>query len=302
MSVRPFGPAIAVGLVVVTLAATAALVTPASFRAHAQTTTAAPWEPARTPDGQPDIQGYWHYSFNSKDSYSFFTLEGLLVDQARAQFLTTRGVDRREPFPSAVTDPPDGKIPYQPWALARRNELIVLSQQPTKPEHVDPRAYCFLAGVPRQTYEAMAAGPHQIVQGAGYVVMVWEWAHSYRIIPLNGGPHVPASIKLWQGDSRGRWEGRTLVVETTNQRANWLDFIGDFHSDALHVVERFTFADADTIRYEATLEDAKVYTRPWKIALSLLREKEAGFELFESACYEGNMVDVPEIRPSPPPR
>jgi hypothetical protein len=266
------------------------------FRADAQTVASRASEPLRTADGQPDIQGHWRYRSEDPDAYAFYTLEGVLTEGSRVQWFMNRGVDRKVPFASVVVDPPDGKIPYQPWALARRNELLVQSANPKTPDHVDPRAYCFLAGVPRQTYEAMGAGPHQIVQSNGYIVMLWQWAHSYRIIPLDNRPHIPASVKLWQGDSRGRWEGRTLVVDTTNQKANWLDFVGDFHSDALRVTERFTIVDADTIRYEAILDDAKVYTRPWTMRLVLVREKEPGFELLEEACYEENEVDLPGWR------
>lgn len=267
-----------------------------SLRSHAQTAAAPAWEPPRTSDGQPDIQGHWRYRSENTDAYVFYTLEGLLTEGSRVQSFMNRGVDRTKPFASVVVDPPDGRIPYQPWALARRDELIVLSQNPKTPQHVDLRAFCFLAGVPRQTYEAMGAGPHQIVQSGGYIVMLWQWAHSYRIIPLDGRPHVPASIRLWQGDSRGKWEGRTLTVDTTNQNGKWLDFIGDFHSDALRVAERFTIVDADTIRYEATLDDPKVYTRPWTIRLILVREKDPAFELFEEACYEENHVGLPGWR------
>ena len=215
---RSIGLPIAIGAVAAAVSVVSVL-----FRADAQATPPQAWEPQRTPDGQPDIQGHWRYRTESTDAYAFFTLEGLLVERSRFQWFMNRGVDRKEPFDSVVVDPPDGRIPYQPWALARRNELIVLSQNPRTPEHVDPRAFCFLAGVPRQTFEAMGAGPHQIVQSGGYVVMLWQWAHSYRVIPLDGRPHIPANIKLWQGDSRGRWEGTTLTVETTNQNGNgWI--------------------------------------------------------------------------------
>ena len=291
MNARSFALPIAIGVVILGASLTVVL-----FRADAQTTASQAWQPSRTADGQPDIQGHWRYRSENPDAYAFYTLEGLLTEGSRVQSFMNRGVDRKVPFASVVVDPPDGKIPYQPWALARRNELLVLSANPKTPDHVDPRAYCFLAGVPRQTYEAMGAGPHQIVQSRGYIVMLWQWAHSYRIIPLDNRPHIPASVKLWQGDSRGRWEGRTLLVDTTNQKANWLDFVGDFHSDALRVAERFTIVDADTIRYEATLDDPKVYTRPWTMRLLLVREKEPGFELFEEACYEENHVDVPGWR------
>lgn len=287
MSNRLLGSPIAVRAMVIVFS-----LLPVLSPANAQTSAGQTWEPARTPDGQPDIQGFWRYRSDNKDSYEFYTLEGLL-EPSKAQAFIVKGVDRREAFESVIIDPPDGRIPYQPWALAKRNELSVAALNPTKPEHVDGRALCFLAGVPRQTYEAMGAGPHQILQTAGYVVMVWEWAHSYRIIPLDGRPHVPPAIKLWQGDSRGRWDGKTLTVDTTNQNGKWLDLIGDFYTDALRVVERYTIVDADTIRYEATLEDPNVYTRPWTIALLLVREKAPGFQLFEEACYEGNRVDLP---------
>jgi hypothetical protein len=291
MNPRSFASAIVIGVVFLGGALPLVL-----FRADAQTTAANAWQPSRTSDGQPDIQGHWRYRSEDPDAYAFYTLEGLLTEGSRVQSFMNRGIDRKVPFASVVVDPPDGKIPYQPWALARRNELLVLSANPKTPNHVDPRAYCFLAGVPRQTYEAMGAGPHQITQSGGYIVMLWQWAHSYRIIPLDSRPHIPASIKLWQGDSRGRWDGRTLIVDTTNQKANWLDFVGDFHSDALRVTERFTIVDADTIRYEATLDDPKVYTRPWTMRLLLVREKEPGFEILEEACYEENHVDLPGWR------
>ena len=103
------------------------------------------------------------------------------------------------------------------------------------------------------------------------------------------GPHVGNAIKLWQGDSRGHWEGDTLVVDVTNSNGlTWLDNAGNFYSDALHMVERFTLVDADTIHYEARVEDPTVYIRPWTMALALIRNKEPGFELLEQACHEGN--------------
>jgi hypothetical protein len=114
-------------------------------------------------------------------------------------------------------------------------------------------------------------------------------------VPLDGRPHLPENIKLFMGDSRGRWEGNTLVVDVTNNNdKTWLDVIGSFHSDALHLVERFTVVDVKTINYEATIEDPKVYTRPWKLALVLERTNQEGFELWEEACHEGER-DVPHI-------
>jgi hypothetical protein len=119
-------------------------------------------------------------------------------------------------------------------------------------------------------------------------VLLFDFNHTNRIIPLDGRPRLAENMKLWMGDSRGRWEGNTLVVDVTNHNdRTWLDRSGNLHTDALHVVERWTFVDADTIRYEATLEDPKAYTRPWTIGLNLLRIKEEGYEFWEQACYEG---------------
>ena len=184
---------------------------------------------------------------------------------------------------SVIVDPPSGRIPYQPWALAKRQEHFENHTHPTKPEHIDGRARCHLPGVPRSMY----SGNSQIVQSPGYVVLLNEFGHSPRMVPLDGRPHLGGNIRLWQGDSRGHWNGNTLIVETINTNAKWLDIIGDFHSDALKVVEHFIFASPDAIRYEATLEDPKVFTRPWKIGLALRRNKEPGFELLEEACVEG---------------
>jgi hypothetical protein len=135
-------------------------------------------------------------------------------------------------------------------------------------------------------------GMFQILQSPGYVVILQEFNHAYRIIPLESRPHVPDNIKLWMGDSRGRWDGNTLLVDVTskNDRTRF-DIVGDFHSDAVHIRERFTFVDSDTIRYEATFEDPKVYTRPFTIGLRFGRavrgEEAKTYGLMEEACREG---------------
>ena len=192
-------------------------------------------------------------------------------------------------------DPPSGKIPYQPWALAKRQDHLEAYTHPTKPEHIPGRARCYLPGVPSTTY----SGGSQIIQSPGYVVLLNEFTHAPRIIPLDGRPHLGENIRLWQGDSRGHWNGNTLVVETTNTNAKGFDHIGDFHGDALQVVEHFTFLSPDTIHYEATLDDPKVFTRPWKIGLTLRRNKEPGFELWEEACFEGERDSARMLRTTP---
>ena len=254
---------------------------PARAAGQAPAAAAKTWEPPRTPDGQPDIQGlYTVREYNrGGGSVSFqYSIDGTcgeehaIVAGGKPQF-----------YKSAVVDPADGNIPYQPWAAKKKQENCYNHTRPTK-QNIDGRARCYLQGVPRTSYE----NSHQIIQIPGYVLMLVEYMHGSRIIPLDGRPHIGENIKLFQGDSRGRWEGNTLVIDVTNQNdKTFFDDIMNFHSDALHVVERFTFVDADTIQYEAMLEDPKVYTRPWKLAFTFHRRKDKGYELMEHACYEG---------------
>ncbi len=139
----------------------------------------------------------------------------------------------------------------------------------------------------------------KILQTPGQVIMINEFNHTYRVIPLDGSPHIGSDIKLWMGDSRGHWEGNTLVVDVTNfNEHSWLDIVGSFHSDALHVVERWTFVNADRIDYEVTLEDPKVYARPWKLLVNHGRMDD-DYELWESAIWEGNNA-VEVILGAPP--
>jgi len=287
----------------VSITATAIVVAVAAVgpvSAVAQTPAAATrtWTPPRTPDGQPDIQGYWIAGGPTAGAPTFptYTLEGGdLYDEAQTTVFgqggALRGADGKYvKAASVVVDPPSGKIPYQPWALAKRQENFENHTHPTKPEHIDDRARCHLPGVPRSIY----SGNSQFVQTPGYVVLLNEYGHSPRIVPLDGRPHLSENIRLWQGSSRGHWDGNTLVVETINTNGKWLDIIGDFHSDSLKVVERFNFTGPDQIRYEATLEDPKVFTAPWKLGLALRRQKEPGFELLEEACVEGER-DAPRM-------
>jgi hypothetical protein len=218
----------------------------------------------RLPDGKPDMQGYW-------ETANFFTAFDLETrEKAEYGIPAGKGV---------IVDPPDGKIPYQPWALEKKKDLM---------EHhlfEDPQAHCYLSGVPRQMYTPFG---FQILQPAGSVVLLYEAFHSYRIIPLDSRPHIPDAIRLFEGDSRGHWVGDTLVVDVTNQNpGTWFDMAANFHSDAIHVVERFTMKDLNTIRYEATLDDVKVFTRPFTIAFNLVRNHASDYEQMEYACVEG---------------
>ena len=219
---------------------------------------------ARMADGKPDMQGFWE----TRNGFSAFDLE----EHPVAAFGVPAGK-------GVIVDPPDHKIPYQPWAAEKKKDLVA--------HHLfeDPQAHCFLSGVPRQIYTPFG---FQILQPAGNVVLLFEAFHAFRIIPLNGRPHPPASIKMFEGDSRGHWEGDTLVVDVTNQTdRTWFDMAGNFHSDAIHIVERYTPVDSNTINYEATIDDSKVFTKPWKIAFALGRNRDPNYEQLEFACVEG---------------
>jgi hypothetical protein len=222
----------------------------------------------RMPDGKPDLTGFYQADAGGSNY-------GLERDPGNALQLPSRGV---------VVDPPDGILPYQPWARAERIDRALPHRG-----YDDPTAHCIVAGVPRSVY---IPSPHQILQPPGYVVMLFE-RMSWRTIPTDGRPHIPDSIRLWQGDSVGRWEGDTLVVETRNLNGKaWLNEVGDIVSHAEQVVEIFTPIYADTINYRATVTDPLVYTRPWTIEMPLKRNQE---ELLEVACHEDNQ-DLPHLK------
>jgi hypothetical protein len=149
----------------------------------------------------------------------------------------------------------------------------------------DPETKCNLPGVPRVTYLGF---PFQIFAGANSdkITILYEYAHTNRYIYTNGTDHPAGPIDWWMGDSRGHWEEDTLVVDNADfNDQTWFDRAGDFHSDQLHVIERYTPIDHDHIRYEATIEDAKVYTRPWKLSIILYRRLEDNFQLLDYECY-----------------
>ena len=234
-----------------------------------------PWPPALTPDGQPDVQGSWRPVIGGTQS----------VDPAKssAADFEERIGGVAKPNPSRIVDPPDGHIPYQPWAAALQKKLEAAYENPTRPEHIDTQTRCLLGPVPRLYYFPT----FRIIQTAGSVVFVWDEYHAFRAIPLDGRPHVGANVKLWMGDGRGRWEGNTLVVDTTNLNAkSRLDVVGDFFSDKAHIVERFIFVDANTMNYEATITDPTVFTRPWTMRVAQRRMPDE--EFWEWACHEGD--------------
>ena len=235
-----------------------------------------PWPPQRLADGQPDVQGIWAAVSGGSTSLTNPISGGADFDRR------VTGVEVR--VPSRIIDPPDGLLPYQPWAAARQKQQGYDYDRPTKPEHIDPQHRCLMSGVPR-LYTIVPA--FKLIQPPGSIVFIWDEYHAYRVIPLDGRPHVGQNVKLWMGDARGHWEGNTLVIDTTNVRGARLTYIGDFYSDQAHIVERLTIVDANTMNYEATVDDPTVFTRPW--TMRVVQRRRPDDEMWESACYEGNV-------------
>ena len=265
-------------LVLATAAIMVALPAPMAGQAPAAAVSA--WDPPRRADGQPDVEGLWENPERART----YSVEGGNPD--RQQHLNITGLDTDDR--GLVIDPPDGKIPYQPWAAAKRQDISDNHMDPPSIDYIDPVARgCFLEGVPRINYQG--GNTVRIIQPPGYVVMIYEFQHAYRVIPLDDGPRLADNVKLWMGESRGRWEGNTLVVDVTgNDGRTWFDIVGSFHSDALRVIERWTIVDAATLNYEATLEDPSVFARPWTISTRPFTPVEQGYEQWENACVEGN--------------
>jgi len=225
------------------------------------------FNPPRTPDGQPDMQGLWEAPM--ANGLGNIEGRGRNLD---AEYQTGAST-------SLVVDPPNGAIPYQPWAREQKAENAA--------RYIDPYTHCLPITAPR-----IMASPRtrQIAQYKDYLTILNEsGGHPFRVVYLDGRPHLPADIKLWRGDSRGRWEGNVLVVETTNLSGlAWFGSGGDFFSDALKITERLTLVDADTIDYTATIDDPKVSTAPWTMAFALERNKEDGYEQMEEGCFESD--------------
>ena len=211
----------------------------------------------RGSDGKPDLSGIWQ---------AMNTAAWNVEDHAASP-----GV----PAGQGIVE--GGTIPYQPAALATRQQNF------DKRATADPETKCYLPGVPRITYTGF---PFQIIQKPEQMTMLYEYAHATRYIHTNGTPHPPGHIDWWMGDSRGRWDGDTFVVDVIDfGEETWFDRAGNFHSDALHVVERYSLLDADHINYDVTIDDPKVFTRPWKMSMILYRHREKNFQLLEYECY-----------------
>ena len=220
----------------------------------------------RAADGKPNLNGIWQ-AINSAS----YDIEAHSAAPSPVLELGAAGA-----IPAGLGIVEGGTLPYRPEALAKRNENRANRLK------LDPEVKCYLPGVPRATYMPF---PFQILQSQKHIMLIHEYAGAVRTIYMTDQTEAPADS--WMGWSNGRWEGETLVVDTKGfNDLSWFDRSGNFHSDALHVVERFTARSADTLNYEATIEDPKVFTRPFKISMPLYRRVEPNAQILEFRCVE----------------
>ncbi len=234
---------------------TLVLLTPCAYSQQAANTYKAP----RAADGHPNLQGVWE---------ARNTAAGNLEAHSASWGIRAGN--------SVIVNPADGKIPYQPEALKQRDENF------KNRAAADPVNKCFLPGVPRVMYMPY---PVQIFQTPTQISIASEFVHAIRHVYMNNKGHY-GEAEFWMGDSRGKWDGETLVVDTGNfNPETWLDQSGNFHSGEMNVVERITRISADKLNYEATITDPNVYTRPWTIRMTLYRLTEPNAQLFEYECH-----------------
>jgi hypothetical protein len=239
--------------------ATLLLIVPVSGQAPA-------YRAPRTADGKPNLNGIWQV-LNTAN----WDLQG---HAAQASQVVALGAIGAEPGGLGVVE--GGEIPYLPAALAKKKENFANRLT------LDPEVKCYMPGVPRATYMPQ---PFQIVQTPTVILMAYEFAGATRTIYMTSVGESP--VDTWMGWSKGRWEGDTLVVDVTSfNDQSWLDRAGDFHSEALHVVERYTPIAPNVLNYEATIEDSKTFSRPWKISMPLYKHVEKNAQLMEFKCVE----------------
>jgi hypothetical protein len=237
-------------------------VRPASPQGAAASASSIP----RTADGTPDLSGFWQ-AMNTAN----YDIE---AHSARA------GV------PAGLGVVEGGEIPYQAAARARRDENVRTRAT------ADTESKCFLPGVPRIMYMPF---PFQVVQTPKMVIMLFEYLHATRNVFMDT-PHLEGPLQFWMGDSRGRWDGDTLVVDVVHfTDQTWFDRAGNYHSPALHVVEHYTMTDRDHISYTAQIEDPTLFTRPWTMSMVLYRHTEPNFRLLDYECYAFALDEVPVV-------
>jgi len=232
----------------------------------AQAPAAQAYRAPRTADGKPNLNGIWQ-ALNEAN----WDLEPHAAAQGTVLAL---GAQFSIPPGTGVVD--GASIPYKPEALAKKKDNFANRLK------LDPEVKCYMGGVPRSTYMPY---PFQIIQGKDTIMIAYEFAGAVRVI--NMGKPSEAPTDSWMGWSNGRWEGETLVIDVTGLNdQTWFDRAGNYHSDALHVVERYTPRSPDTLMYEATIEDPNVFSRPWKISMPLYRRAEKNAQIMEYKCPE----------------
>src|SRR3984893_3808421 len=275
--------------------------------------------PAGQPDGRPDLQGLWSFATVTplQRPKEFAGREVLTAEEAarlEEQAVRDQFVDRPPPpgdpgaynrfwvdsgtklvathRTSLIVDPPDGRVPpLTPYGMEREAAREGRAHMAAGPEDLTTWDRCILgfnAGPP------MIGGGYnayvQLSQSPDYVVLLTEMVHDARIIPLDGRPSLPSYVRQWKGDSRGRWDGDTLVVETRNFRTEGtgtlsLRGLGLSGDENLHLIERFRRLDADTLLYEYTIDDPTIWTQPWTVSMTM---QKSGEQMYEYACHEGN--------------
>ncbi len=238
--------------------------------------------PYRAPliDGKPDLNGIWqslneaNYDLEAHNARPAMALRPGPYGPVPAAPVLALGAAGAVPPSLGVVE--GGEIPYKPEALLKKKE----NQENWLAR--DPEIKCYLPGVPRATYTPQ---PFKIFQNARQIFIAYQFAGAVRNIYLKDPG--PAPVDSWMGQSVGHWEGKTLVVDVTGMNdQSWFDRAGNFHSDALHVVERYTRSSPDVISYEATIEDPKVFSRPWKISMPLYRRQEKDAQILDFKCVE----------------
>jgi len=220
----------------------------------------------RAPDGKPNLNGIWQALNTAQWD----------IEAHPAGPSVVRELGAASAVPAGLGVVEGGVIPYRPEALAKKKENLANRLK------LDPEIKCYLPGVPRAVYMPF---PFQIIQSPKHIMMIHEYAGAVRTVYMDNQTEAPADS--WMGWSNGRWEGETLVIDTTGfNDLSWFDRAGNFHSDALHVVERIRARSPETLTYEATIEDPKVFTRPWKMSMPLYRHVEPNAQILEFRCVE----------------
>lgn len=287
-----------------------AVITVLAFASEIPASAQTPFTPQRLPDGQPNMQGM--YTRNGIGGLEAEPPVNPIDPSNRNPLSVSNRGDGLGPYPgifgqggqvlrgtaggqrgggqkraTGIVDPPDRKLPWRPEEDAKRREFLIKMNPAIDLQHIEFNSRCTLPGL---FVGEDNANPYTILQRPGSVVILYDYNHTSRVIDLNRKEHLGKDIRLFMGDSIGHWEGNTLVVDTANFNGK-IAYTREipYLSDALRTTERFTITDANTIEYQVTIDDPKLFTRPWKVAGYFARAAE-GMETLEFACAEGSQT------------